>query len=181
MDILRFAHSLLLVNAGAGLEIVWNSSEGGVVHLPNGASHIRAPPALFRDYVIRHAQSWYDFVNDNLCRGVPPGSLYLVTACDKSDSWMVSAFSEAASGRSVSLNVGVLGFGQGGLSYSYSWENIHAPTYRTGPRSTTPTGMIANNGGNENTTDDPNRNAPQGRNQCIFSEHCSLLLIRSRK
>lgn len=161
----------LPASAGAGITVHWSSREGAIAHLPRGASHTRTPPSLFRKYALRHARSWYEFVNDVLERDIPSGSLYLITAFDKCDSWMVGAFSEAGAGHEVSLQIGAFGVGQAGVSRSYNWYNTNSPASRVGP-----TFPSVQSDGQESalvrtsTRVQDSKNTPLGRNQCLFSK-----------
>ncbi|KAJ7719775.1 hypothetical protein B0H14DRAFT_625435 [Mycena olivaceomarginata] len=59
----------LPLGAGAVVEISTSSKEAAVLLLPDGASRVNLRPLKeFRDYAIKHAQCWYEFVNGNLRR-----------------------------------------------------------------------------------------------------------------
>ncbi|KDQ31444.1 hypothetical protein PLEOSDRAFT_1036968, partial [Pleurotus ostreatus PC15] len=79
----------------AGFSYVWSSTEGAILHLPKGASRITATKSIFREQAMRHAKNWYKFAFE--CSDVANGSLYLITGCDKTSSWMVGAFSDCSS------------------------------------------------------------------------------------
>ncbi|KAJ6495086.1 hypothetical protein C8R45DRAFT_787905, partial [Mycena sanguinolenta] len=64
------------------------SENAALLLLPDGAStwDLRRPQ-LFRNYAMKHAHSWYGFINDDLERLVGNSRLYLVTGVTKSTSW----------------------------------------------------------------------------------------------
>ncbi|KAG6829419.1 hypothetical protein H0H92_004565 [Tricholoma furcatifolium] len=117
--------------AGGGLQFTWASSEGAILHLPTGACRLTCPPELFRDVAFRGAKNWYRFANDTLRRCVPNGSLYLITGCDKTTSWMVGAFSDKSSDSQASFNLSVAGC-EARVAYSYSWDTSCPAVFRTG-------------------------------------------------
>ncbi|KAJ7663617.1 hypothetical protein B0H17DRAFT_991423, partial [Mycena rosella] len=79
-------------------------SNTAVLLLPDGASRTDLRrKKRFRDYVLKHAQSWYAFVNGVLERMVDNGDLYLVTGIDKSASWSVAAVENHSEDGNISL------------------------------------------------------------------------------
>ncbi|KAJ7735613.1 hypothetical protein DFH07DRAFT_753755, partial [Mycena maculata] len=76
----------------ANVQVSTKSKETGLLLLPDGASR-RDLRSLqnFRDYALKHTQSWYAFVNGDLGRMIANGDLYLVTGVTKSTSWSVAA------------------------------------------------------------------------------------------
>ncbi|KDQ33861.1 hypothetical protein PLEOSDRAFT_1073982 [Pleurotus ostreatus PC15] len=77
------------VGAGAAMEYTWSSTEGAVLHLPDGASriNIHAKQTHFQQQAAKHAEAWYRFaVTEGF--NISNGSLYLITGCDKTKSWM---------------------------------------------------------------------------------------------
>ncbi|KAJ7270205.1 hypothetical protein C8J57DRAFT_1022878, partial [Mycena rebaudengoi] len=67
--------------------------------LPDGASTWDSRSLqLLRDYTLKHARSWYQFVNDDLERMAGDSGLYLITGVTKSTSWSidVSNFAQVA-------------------------------------------------------------------------------------
>ncbi|KAJ7255941.1 hypothetical protein C8J57DRAFT_1019608, partial [Mycena rebaudengoi] len=81
----------LPAGAGAVIEVSTNSKETAILLLPDGASRwdLRTMQ-VFRDYALKHAPNWYEFVNGDLGRMVGSGDLYLVTGVTKSTSWSVA-------------------------------------------------------------------------------------------
>jgi hypothetical protein len=166
------------VGAGASVQFTWNSSEGAILHLPEGAARLTSPAELFRDVALRGAKSWYKFVNVALHRGVPNGALYLVTGCDKTRSWMVGSFSDTSSDCQASFKLNAAGCGGGRASYSYSWETSSPAVYRTGPPTSVDSHDILNRHGAAISRDDEifQSDAPGGQNQCVFLRGYRLML-----
>ncbi|KAF4586118.1 hypothetical protein EYR38_009713 [Pleurotus pulmonarius] len=122
-----------IVSAGAALQYVWTSTEGGILHLPKGAERFDTKlKRTFQEQAIRHAKNWYKFAYE--CSDISNGALYLITGCDKTNSWMVGAFSDCASGSQVILQLNAIaGALEGQLSYSYSWATSSPASHRVGP------------------------------------------------
>ncbi|KAJ7186024.1 hypothetical protein C8R46DRAFT_852420, partial [Mycena filopes] len=78
--------------------------QAAMLLLPDGASRwdVRRLKR-FRDYALKHAQSWYEFVNGSLERMVESGDLYLVTGFDKSTSWSLAAVENESQDCKISL------------------------------------------------------------------------------
>ncbi|KAJ7126735.1 hypothetical protein C8R44DRAFT_667434, partial [Mycena epipterygia] len=66
---------------------------GAVLALPHGA-HLAKLENLesVRRYAATHAESWYKYINGARGRGLANGSLYLVTGCEKAQSWGMASF-----------------------------------------------------------------------------------------
>jgi hypothetical protein len=107
------------------IEASTNSNEMALLHLPDGASsrdlHSHGQH-IFRDYALKHGQSWYEFVNGDLRRMVGNTDLYLVTGVTKSTSWCIAA-ADNFSGGKVSLRNNAAGDGRAATSSS-EWENV---------------------------------------------------------
>ena len=146
--------------------------------MPHGASRLNCRPSdLLRSHAIIHAWSWYEFANKSLHRGIPNGSLYLVTGTDKTSSWMVGAFSDAPEGDRVSLNLRAADTVEGSTSYTYSWVTASAPVYRTGPGNPVVSHI------DQSDLDDIHRDdagfrsdAPDEQNQCVFVRGYRMML-----
>jgi hypothetical protein len=111
-----------------------NSKEGAVLALPDGASAIDLRPTdRLKEYALKHAASWYEFVNGTLRRGVPNGSLYFVTGCDKTSSWGVASFSNTSTEGEISLTFKNAQVGGGSVSFKWQWETYSPAAVRTGP------------------------------------------------
>ncbi|KAJ6520870.1 hypothetical protein DFH09DRAFT_1373202 [Mycena vulgaris] len=78
-----------------GGEFMFNceAPHGAVLALPHGA-HLENLENLknIREYAAQNAESWYRYINGARGRGLPNGSLYLVTGCEKSQSWGMASF-----------------------------------------------------------------------------------------
>jgi hypothetical protein len=136
------------------------------LHLPHGANRFRCPPDLFTDYIFEHARSWYKFANDKLRRGVRPGSLCLITTCDKTDLWMVGVFNQASAETSVSLSIGAAGVAAGHFGCSYGWGNSSCGAFRTAPHhsNTPPPRQTINSSGQSSNIPGSQNMA----NRCVF-------------
>ncbi|KAF8145400.1 hypothetical protein K438DRAFT_545667 [Mycena galopus ATCC 62051] len=69
--------------------------DGAVLALPHGA-RLKKLENLesMRQYAARHAESWYKYANGKRGRGLVNGSLYLVTGCEKAQSWGMASFQD---------------------------------------------------------------------------------------
>ncbi|KAJ7186014.1 hypothetical protein C8R46DRAFT_982798, partial [Mycena filopes] len=96
----------LPLGAGAVVQISGVLKQAAVLLLPDGASRwdIRRVKR-FRDYALKHAQSWYKFVNGSLERMVESGDLYLVTGIDKSTSWSLAALENKSRHNLISMKL----------------------------------------------------------------------------
>ncbi|KAF9463631.1 hypothetical protein BDZ94DRAFT_593306 [Collybia nuda] len=167
------------VGVGAGAQFTWDSSEGAILHLPDGASRIISPAELFRDTALHSAKNWYKFANVTLRRGVHNGALYLVTGFDKSRSWMVGSFSDASSDSRASLTLDVACFGGARVSYSYAWETSSPAVFRTGPTQSVVDSCDALSPHRTAILRDDeifHADAPGGQNQCVFLRGYRIML-----
>ncbi|KAF8886954.1 hypothetical protein BD779DRAFT_1528904 [Infundibulicybe gibba] len=166
------------LDAHMGAQFTWNSSEGAILHLPDGASRLTSPPSLFRASAMKGAKNWYKFANLTLHRAVPNGSLYLITGCDKTRPWMVGSFSNNSSDVHASMKLSAAGMASGGLSYSYTWETSSPAVYRTGPPPPidSPEAIENNASPIDRDTTIFEFDAPYGQNQCIFLRGYRIML-----
>ncbi|KAJ7364381.1 hypothetical protein DFH08DRAFT_1016731, partial [Mycena albidolilacea] len=83
-----------------GGEFIFNcrGPNGAVLAMPHGA-HLEKLRSIseMRQYAGKHAESWYKHVNGTTLsggrgRGLVNGSLYLVTGCEKAESWGIATF-----------------------------------------------------------------------------------------
>ncbi|KAJ7483199.1 hypothetical protein FB451DRAFT_101826 [Mycena latifolia] len=125
----------LPLGAGAVIEVSTNSKQTGLLLLPDGASRwdLR-PQQVFRDYALKHGQSWYAFVNGQLGRMIKNGDLYLITGVTKSTSWIVAAIDDQSGDGKVSLKLKAAEMGNAGVSRVWEWENASS-SVNSGPRS----------------------------------------------
>lgn len=123
--------------AGAGavveLEVSTNSRETAILLLPDGASRwdLRTLQ-VFRDYALKHAPSWYEFVNGELGRMTGNGDLYLVTGVTKSTSWSVAALENQSGDGQVSLKLKAAQVATAGVSCAWEWESASS-SVNSGP------------------------------------------------
>lgn len=105
------------------VEISASSRETAVLILQDGASRVDLRGLqTFRDYALKHAQSWYAFVNGRLGWMVATGDLYLITGVDKSSKWSVAAWENRSEDLSLSLKLKAAQFGSAGGSCTWEWE-----------------------------------------------------------
>ncbi|KAJ7483223.1 hypothetical protein FB451DRAFT_102269, partial [Mycena latifolia] len=124
----------LPLGAGAVVEVSTNSKQTALLLLPDGASRwdLR-PQQKFRDYAVKHAQSWYAFVNGDLGCMVGSGDLYLVAGVTKSTSWSVAAVENQSGDGNLSLKLKAAQVGNAGASYAWGWESASSSA-NSGPR-----------------------------------------------
>ncbi|KAJ7359234.1 hypothetical protein DFH08DRAFT_686081, partial [Mycena albidolilacea] len=113
----------LPLGAGAVVEISTSSKKAAVLLLPDGASRANLRPVKkFRNYAIKHARHWYEFVNGILERMVENGDLYLVTGMDKTSSWSIAAAENQSENSQISLKLKAAQLGAAQASYIWEWE-----------------------------------------------------------
>ncbi|KAJ7483278.1 hypothetical protein FB451DRAFT_1129176 [Mycena latifolia] len=111
-----------------------NVQETALLLLPDGASRWDLRPLqIFRDYALKHAQSWYEFVNGDLRRMVGNGDLYLLTGFTKSTSWSVAAVENQSSSGNVSLKLKATQVATAGACCAWEWESASS-SVNSGPR-----------------------------------------------
>ncbi|KAJ7618600.1 hypothetical protein FB45DRAFT_169558 [Roridomyces roridus] len=122
------------LGVGAIVEVSTASKQAAVLLLPDGASRINLRRLKrFRDYALKHAQHWYEFVNGDLERMVDSGDLYLVTGCDKSSSWSVAALDNHGEGCGISLKLKACPAGSAAATCTWEWETASSFA-NSGPR-----------------------------------------------
>jgi hypothetical protein len=167
------------VGEDTGSQITWSTSDGAILHLPCGASRLTCSADSFRSQAIKHAHSWYKFANVQQRRRISDGSLYLITGTDKTNAWMVGAFSGAPPGNQVSLGLRLAGAVEETTFYDYSWVSAPAPEHRTGPRSRrvnpSQTDLADTFRDDQIFLED----APDGQNQCVFLRGYRIMLNRT--
>ncbi|KAJ6572288.1 hypothetical protein B0H19DRAFT_681258 [Mycena capillaripes] len=91
---------LNIASTSKTFQVPTSSNKMGLLHLPDGASSwdLRSQH-IFRDYALKHARSWYKFVNGDLQRMVGNGDLYLVTGVTKSTSWRIMVGNKSTGGK----------------------------------------------------------------------------------
>ena len=143
--------------------LVLSPPEGAVLHLPNGASRITCISKQFREHARKHGLDWYNFVGKKLQYDIRNGTLCLVTRTDKTDCWMVGAYSQALTPSSLCLR----GAPESGanMSSSYTWIPSNAAMRCAGP----------SDGPHEIDPVDKVRDdtlfcydAPDGQSHCVF-------------
>jgi hypothetical protein len=87
----------------------------------------------FLKQATKHGLSWYEYANVTRQRLAKNGSLYLVTGCDKTDSWAIASCSNSSTEDEVSLKFTAAQIASGSSSYAYKWETNSPATVRIGP------------------------------------------------
>ncbi|KIK58562.1 hypothetical protein GYMLUDRAFT_170962 [Collybiopsis luxurians FD-317 M1] len=84
---------------GSGLVFRSSAAHGAFLILPEGGKRIdHNQLGKFLKYCQESARSWYDHFNQQLGRGIPNGSIYLITGFDKARAWGVVSFMDAKPG-----------------------------------------------------------------------------------
>ncbi|KAJ7800607.1 hypothetical protein B0H13DRAFT_1672875, partial [Mycena leptocephala] len=98
--------------------------KGAVLALPHGA-HLEKLDnlAVMRQYAVKHAESWYKYVNETRGRGLVNGSLYLITGCEKAKSWGMASFHDVALQNGFQLSFRPTTDAEAG--YRYRWQGTH--------------------------------------------------------
>ncbi|KAF9255594.1 hypothetical protein L218DRAFT_937495 [Marasmius fiardii PR-910] len=103
------------LGGGVGVSIKFGTSRGAVIIPPKGVkSRDCETRRYFRDYAMRNAIGWYEFIRENLGMEIGNGSIYFITGYDKTDCWENAVFSSSVKERSCELVVntgGVVGVG----------------------------------------------------------------------
>ncbi|KAJ6624090.1 hypothetical protein B0H10DRAFT_765139 [Mycena sp. CBHHK59/15] len=118
---------------GGEFHFACSGPKGAVLALPYG-SHLDKLENLesVRRYVANHAESWYKYVNGARGRGLPNGSLYLVTGCEKSSSGGMASYQNAAAENEFQLSFKPTADADSG--YKHRWSRGRACTkYFSGP------------------------------------------------
>ncbi|KAJ7493175.1 hypothetical protein B0H11DRAFT_1717887 [Mycena galericulata] len=133
-SLLITTYRFLPLDANAVVEVSMNSKQTALLLLPEGASSLdlRGLQA-FRDYALKHAESWYAFVNGDLGRMIGKGDLYLVTGATKSTSWSVAAVENHSGDGKISMRLKAAQFGGAGTSCTWEWEGSYR-SVNSGPQ-----------------------------------------------
>ncbi|KAJ6588695.1 hypothetical protein B0H19DRAFT_923299, partial [Mycena capillaripes] len=97
---------------------------GAVLALPHGA-HLKKLENLtrVRQYAVKNAESWYKYVNETRGRGLVNGSLYLITGCEKAESWGMASYHDVPLQNEFPISFGPTADADGG--YRYRWQGTH--------------------------------------------------------
>lgn len=126
--------------------------------MPDGAmSEDYSNEAAIRRCSIKNAMSWYEFINGELGREAPNGSLYVVTGCDKSTSWGIATVAEGSSSQALSLQFTAVKLGIS-ANYACSW-------------STTGGAIVRNS-----IAADLGEGVEQTQNQCLFVRGYKIMI-----
>ena len=127
--------------------------------MPQGAYHEDLKNiSRFRNYALKHAESWYEYANGPCGREIGNGELHMVTGCDKTTSWGIATYSHLQSkrpeGSMMLLSFEAVGNERHGRQ-PYAWDCKGEVEARVGPEDE----ELANLGVQDS--------APP-RNQCTF-------------
>ncbi|KAK0452852.1 uncharacterized protein EV420DRAFT_684100 [Desarmillaria tabescens] len=76
------------VDAGMSFDVSTSDVSAAILCLPDYSVRYEAVnEAFFEDYARQYGVSWYNHVNGTLHRKVQNGFLYLITGCDKTNTW----------------------------------------------------------------------------------------------
>lgn len=122
----------------SGLIFESSASEGAILTMPEGAySEDLSNFSRLRQYIVSHAEDWYNFVNGPRGREAQNGDLHVVTGCDKTTSWGMATFacSNLSQETNVRLKFSALGEHQSqrNAGNKYMWEHSGVAEVRVGP------------------------------------------------
>jgi hypothetical protein len=163
---------------GGGSRLLWNTSEGAVLHLPNGATRLTCIPGLFKQHAIQHGANWYKFANNTRHCDIRNGSLCLVTGTDKTNAWMVGAFSQASAGSQL-LCLRTTTVVPGAVPYSYAWVASNPAMRRSRPCADTAAGTAVDLADLQRDDSIFQCDAPDGQNHCVFVRGFRISLQQS--
>ncbi|KAF8176686.1 hypothetical protein K438DRAFT_73229 [Mycena galopus ATCC 62051] len=100
-------------------------SNGALLALPHGA-YLEKLESLkpVRQYAEKHAESWYKYVNGPRGRELVNGNLYLVTGCEKAQSWGMASFHDLSLQTEFLLSFGPTTHADNG--FRYRWQGAHS-------------------------------------------------------
>ncbi|KAJ7476173.1 hypothetical protein FB451DRAFT_268897 [Mycena latifolia] len=108
-----------------GGEFMFNceAPTGAVLALPHGARLEKLENLEnIRRYAVQNAESWYKYINGPRGRGLQNGALYLVTGCEKSQSWGMAAFNSVREEFQLTYKPTI----GADSPDTYRWRGIHA-------------------------------------------------------
>ncbi|KAF7374473.1 Pleiotropic drug resistance ABC transporter protein [Mycena sanguinolenta] len=109
---------------GGEFVFICREPTGAVLTLPHGA-HLEKLENLetMRRYAAKHAERWYKYVNGTRGRGLVNGNLYLVTGCEKPQSWGMASFHSVSLQNEFQLSFRPTADADNG--YRYRWRGIY--------------------------------------------------------
>ncbi|KAK0498774.1 hypothetical protein EDD18DRAFT_50439 [Armillaria luteobubalina] len=120
----------------ASFEFSTAKESAAILCLPNRATkHEILNKAAIKAYATANGAAWYNYVNspEYLGREAPNGSLYVVTGCDKTDSWGTATVSNPSRSRSVRLSFMAAGVAGGDIRASHTWSTGFSADTRVYP------------------------------------------------
>jgi hypothetical protein len=104
------------------------------VGLSNGAGRVDLRNLdKLRNLALRCGLSWYMYANVNQGRMARNDSLYLVTGCDKANSWGIASWHNEVDHSEISFTFTTSQLADGHFSYTYSREIYSPATVRVSP------------------------------------------------
>jgi hypothetical protein len=90
--------------------------------LPHGA-HLEKLENVgsMRRYAAKHAESWYKYVNETRGRDLANGNLFLITGCEKAQSWGMASFHDISPQNELQLSFKPTTDAANG--YRYRWQH----------------------------------------------------------
>ncbi|KAK0219556.1 hypothetical protein EDD85DRAFT_915594 [Armillaria nabsnona] len=125
-----------LVQAEASFEFSTTKESAAILCLPNSATKYEMlNKRAIKEYAIANGADWYTYVNsrDYLAREASNGTIYLVTGCDKTDSWGLAAVGKPSHSRSVRLSFIAAGMIGGEVRAAHTWSTNFSADTRVHP------------------------------------------------
>jgi len=119
-----------------GFEFHTQSEKGAILVLPRGGHSLQLQQRQkVEDLARKNGKSWYKFVNGPgpFERGVPNGTLGLVTKVVKTSDFGVASFEDASHSGGVSFTLKAASAVAGQASASFKWQVSSAISHRSGP------------------------------------------------
>ncbi|KAJ7667544.1 hypothetical protein DFH06DRAFT_221037 [Mycena polygramma] len=120
--------SVFPTTVGGSITFTIQSKEAAILVLPAGASRENLLPIeFFRAHIRNQSDQWYDFAQDRL---PSTESLFVVTGCDKTNSWGIATGTTSSGTLGFSLKFTVVGVADGTLAPRYEWKDFGSATVR---------------------------------------------------
>ncbi|KAJ7745709.1 hypothetical protein B0H16DRAFT_971241 [Mycena metata] len=99
-----------------------SAPQGAILALPRGG-HLEKLENLetIRAYVAAHAESWYKYITEVRGRALANGALYLVTGCEKAQSWGMASFHSVSDEFQLAFKPRI----RPDSASQYRWSGVH--------------------------------------------------------
>ncbi|KDQ54309.1 hypothetical protein JAAARDRAFT_135733, partial [Jaapia argillacea MUCL 33604] len=154
----------LSASASAHAELTFSCTKekGAVLVLPDSAHREDAfYPKMFKDHMLKHYRSWYEFAVHQCGCEIKVSDLVLVTGCHMTTKWAMAAFSNSDVRASGSFGAGIPGGVSAKFSLSGGWSTSRFVHHHSGPQ---PSFLGTKAQGSSN----PDGSEEDDRNQCVF-------------